>query len=65
MLRDLWHRLVRRNIEREKELDQMSPTERHFAEQPVEDIATDEFIGEHLGGTEPERLLGEEEPPRI
>jgi hypothetical protein len=65
MLRDLWNKLVRRQIERDKELEQMSPTERHFAEEPVEDIATDEFIGEHLGGTSPRGVLGEDEPPRI
>ena len=65
MLRNIWNKLVRQNVEKAKELDQMSPTERHFAEQPVEDIATDEFIGEHLGGTEPRGVLGEEEPPRI
>jgi hypothetical protein len=64
MLRDLWNRLVRRRIEQEEELEQMSPSERRFAEQPVQDIATDEFIGEHLGGTEPRGVLGEDEPPR-
>ena len=65
MLRNIWNKLVRQNVEKAKELEQMSPTERHFAEQPVEDIATDEFIGEHLGDTEPRGVLGEEEPPRI
>jgi hypothetical protein len=42
----------------------MSSAERHFREESVEDSQADEFISEHLGGIEPERLLGEDEPPR-
>lgn len=69
MLRELWNRFVGREqasaaAEREAELEQMSPAERRFASESAEDIQADEFVGEHLGGIEPERLLGENDPQR-
>jgi hypothetical protein len=68
MLRNLWNRLVGREEaaaeKREAELEQMSPAERHFASESVEDVQADEFVSEHLGGIEPERLVDEDEPPR-
>jgi hypothetical protein len=68
MLRDLWNRLVGRGEaaaeEREAEREQMSPGERHFAAESVEDMQADEFVSEHLGGIEPERLVEEDDPPR-
>ncbi len=67
MLGSLWNRLVRGRrdaaIDREVEKDTMSPEERHFAEESVEDMQADEFTGEHLGGISPERLLDVGEPP--
>jgi hypothetical protein len=68
MLRDVWNRLVGRRraeaVEREDELEQMSPAERRFAEEGIEDIQADEFDSGHLGVINPERLLDEDKPPR-
>jgi hypothetical protein len=68
MLRDVWNRLVGRRraetVEREAELAQMSPAERRFAEEGIEEIQADEFVSGELGGINPERLLDEHEPPR-
>ena len=67
MLRDVWDRLVGRRraetVERETELEQMSPAERRFAEGGVEDMQADEFVSGHLGGINPERLLDDDKPP--
>ncbi len=73
MLRDIWNRLVQSRrqaaIDREIEKEQMSPEERRFAEESIEDMQADEFAREHLGGVDPDRLLGdgprrEDEPPQ-
>ena len=69
MLRGVWNRLMRREeaaaAEREADLEQMSPAERQFAEESVDDIQADEFVSEHLGGSHPDRPPpGEDEPPR-
>ncbi len=68
MLRDLWDRLLGRErdraVERESEREQMSPAERRLAEESIDDFQADEFVSEHLGGIDPERLSGEDEPPR-
>jgi hypothetical protein len=68
MLRNLWNRLVGRSEaaaeEHEAEREQMSPAERHFAGESLEDVQADEFVSEHLGGIEPERLVNEDDPPR-
>jgi hypothetical protein len=68
MLRDLWDRLLGRErdraVARESEREQMSPAERHRAEESIDDFQADEFVSERLGGIDPERLSGEDEPPR-
>jgi hypothetical protein len=68
VLRDFWNRHIRRTrastVEREAEREQMSPTERRFDEESIDDIQADAFVSEHLGGIDPERLLGEDESPR-
>ena len=51
-------------VERKTELDRMSPAERRFEEESVEDHQADSFVAEHLGGINPERLLDDDEPPR-
>jgi hypothetical protein len=68
MLRDLWDRLLGRErdrtVARETEREQMSPAERHLSEESIDDFQADEFVSEHLGGIDPERLSREDEPPR-
>jgi hypothetical protein len=68
LLANLWSRLTRRPrqvaVEREAEIEQMGPEERRFFEEGVEDLQSEEFAGEHLGGIDPERLLGDGPPPR-
>ncbi len=68
MLRGIWDRLVGRERGRaaanEAEREQMSPAERHVTGESIEDFQADEFVGEHLGGIEPEQRLGEDDPPR-
>ena len=60
MLRDFWNRLTGRSreeaLEREAERETMSPEERHVGGARVDDIAADEFVGEHLGGVPADRL---------
>ena len=56
----LWRRFRARlrgeAIEREVEKEQMSEAERRIASEPIEDLQTDRFVGEHLGGDiDPER----------
>jgi len=68
MLRGLWNRLVGRNrnlaVEREAERERMSPDERRFAGESIDDIQADAVAREHLGAVNPEGLLGEDERPR-
>jgi len=65
----LWDRITRRRrddaVKREAELEQMSPAERRYAEEGIENIAADEFVGEQLGGRSLEGSGGEDEAPRI
>ncbi|HEX4526270.1 MAG TPA: hypothetical protein VH108_05955 [Gaiellaceae bacterium] len=67
MLRDLWSRITGRSreaaVEREIERERGSPADRRLASESVDDFQADEFVAEHLGGVEPERLA-EDEPPR-
>lgn len=47
----------------------MSSEERRFSEESFEDMQADAFATEHLGGVDPDRLLGdgarrEDEPPQ-
>ena len=51
-------------VEREAEREKMSPAERRFEEESVDDIQADAFVSEHLGGINPERLVEDDEPPR-
>ena len=51
-------------IQREAEREKMTPAERRFTGESVENHQADEFVDEHLGGIDPERLLDDEEPPR-
>jgi hypothetical protein len=44
---------------REVEESQMSPSERRFVDESVEDHQADEGAAEHLGGIDPNRLLDE------
>jgi hypothetical protein len=51
---NFWQRLFgrprREAIEREIEQEGMSPEERGIARESVEDLASDRFVEEHLGG---------------
>ena len=51
-------------VKRETEREQMSPAERRITGESVDDIQADGFVGEHLGGVDPERLIEDDEPPR-
>jgi hypothetical protein len=66
VLGGLWSRFVRSRreaaIEREAEEEQMSREEREFIDD-VEGHQSEEFVAEHLGGIDPDRLLGDGEPP--
>jgi hypothetical protein len=63
-----WDRLLKRRrddvIRREAEEKQMSKAERRRVEESVDDFQADEFVEEHLGGIDPNRLLGDDKPPR-
>ena len=50
--------------ERVQEEEQMSPAERAFVDESVEDHEADEFVEGQLGGIDPDRLLGDEGRPR-
>ena len=67
MLRGLWNKLVGRETDaaakRETELEQMSPAERRFATEGVENIAAGEVSNERLGGGDPSPGLGEHDEP--
>jgi hypothetical protein len=68
MVRGLWDRLMNRRevptADRETERAAMSRAERRFIDESVEDSQAEGFVEEHLGGIDPERLLGEPEAPR-
>jgi hypothetical protein len=49
-------------VEREAEREKMSPAERRFEEESVDDIQAEAFVSEHLGGINPERLIEDDEP---
>jgi hypothetical protein len=55
MLRGVWNRLVRRRraatVRSGVERERMSPAERDFADESIDDIQADEFVTEHLGAT--------------
>jgi hypothetical protein len=47
------------SAERAQEEAQMSPAERRFVDENVEGHQADELVEEHLGGIDPNRLLGD------
>jgi hypothetical protein len=67
-LKERWNRLMgaksATTVEQEVEKEQMAPAERHDVEQSIDDKKADAAAGEHVGGIDPERLLGDEEPPK-
>ena len=67
-LKAWWDRMLGRRrdaaFEREAEEEKMSPQERRFVEEPIEDHQADASAAEHLGGINPDRLLGDDGPPR-
>ena len=69
MLRDWWNKLMGRErdaaVEHEAEREHMSPAERKFDSESVEDIGADASAEEHLGGFSPERLSEDDQPPSL
>ena len=67
MARNFCDRLMRRRqedfIERETEREQGNAQERHLASERFEDFQADEFVSEHLGGVELDRVR-DDDPPR-
>jgi hypothetical protein len=67
VLGGLWAKLTRGRresaVEREATMEKMSPEEREFIEEPLEDTQADDFAAGHLGGIDPERLLADGAPP--
>jgi hypothetical protein len=63
VLGDLWNRLTNRHAddkgERAEELQHMSPEERELVEQSVDNRQADLAAEAHLGGIDPNRLLGD------
>lgn len=68
-LRDWWNKLTGAQrdaaVEHEAEREKMSPEERRFEDESVEDHAADESAEEHLGGFSPERLSEDDQPPTL
>jgi hypothetical protein len=65
VLGNLWNKLFggsrrRRAADRET----MTPAERRFADESIEEMSADELAGEYLGGIPPGHLIGEDGPPR-
>jgi hypothetical protein len=67
MLKETWNRLMGGKsataVEHEVEKEQMTPAERHVVEESIDDKKADASAGEHVAGINPERLLGDDEPP--
>jgi hypothetical protein len=61
----LWQKLTSGAVRRTREESQMGPSERAVAREGVEGLQADEFVAEHLGGTDPRRLLDLDQPPRF
>jgi hypothetical protein len=68
-LRDWWNKLTSGQreaaVEHEAEREKMSPEERHFDDEKIQDLAADEAAEEHLGGFNPERLSQDDQPPTL
>jgi hypothetical protein len=67
MLKEWWNKLTGKQeaVEHEAEREQMSPAERQFDSERVEDHAADEVAEEHLGGFSPENLEEDDKPPSL
>ncbi len=66
MLRNLWNKLIGGGDsarQHEAELEEMSPDERTFAEESVEDIAADNLASDRLGAWGSPGFQGEHDPP--
>ncbi|MGH3004248.1 MAG: hypothetical protein ACRDM1_16550 [Gaiellaceae bacterium] len=67
MLRGLWNRFTRQRTEQaaalEAEREQMSPSERRMSRESVDDVAADEFAGEHAGAGDPRAPGAEDDLP--
>jgi hypothetical protein len=65
MLRDFWNRHIRRartsTIEREAEREQMSPDERRFDEESIDDMKADNLVDQRLGEVQTEQQSDEGE----
>jgi hypothetical protein len=61
MLKEFWNKISGRrratSAERDQEWEHMSPEERRFMGESVENHAADEEAQAHLGGFDPDRLL--------
>jgi hypothetical protein len=62
VLRELRDRLLGRRAA--GRADRESAEGRRLGAKRLEDQQADEFVEEHLGGIDPNRLLGQDEPPR-
>jgi hypothetical protein len=62
----LWQRLTARWRKSEAEYRAneatLSAGERRFEDEGLEGVQADEFVGEHLGGIDPARLLEDDRP---
>jgi hypothetical protein len=58
MLRDFWDRHIRRarasTVEREAEREQMSPDERQFDEESIDDLKADNVVDQRFGEVQTE-----------
>jgi len=65
MLRDFWDRHIRRarasTVEREAEREQMSPDERRFDEESIDDMKADNLVKQRLGDVQTEHRSDEGE----
>jgi len=61
-LKGIWERLLGRR--ESSDSDPASPERRRFSGESLEDRQADEFVEEHLGSIDPNRLLPDDEPSR-
>jgi hypothetical protein len=66
MLRNLWSKLTGSGAQarkHEEELEEMSPDERRFASESMEDIAADNLANDRLGGAGSPSMRNHGDPP--
>ena len=66
MLRNLWEKLIGSGNaaeHHEEELEQMSPDERRFASESMEDIAADNLASDRFGAWGSPGFQGKHDPP--